>query len=445
MEFALIPLSHSLISGMRSIDMDSSVDSARAVAAIARIEAVPTLLKVLCEMSGMRIAVVARVTETIWTACAVREDVPFGLKPGMELPVTTAFCFDSSASRAPIVIEHASADPRYSHHAAPKRYQIESYVSVPIIRAKDGYFGNLSAFDQKPAKVTPRILSMFNDFAALIALQLDHQALHEREHRALLDERAAGELREQFIAILGHDLRNPLQAVFATGDMLERKFTDPAILTMASRIKANVRRMSSLIDDVLDFARGRLGGGIEVELTEVENINTGLEAVVQELRDAQPACKIISDISVNRSVRCDLGRIQQIASNLLGNALTHGQPDSPIKISARSDENDLVLEVWNAGEPIPAESLSKIFEPFWRHSVSRSRNGLGLGLHICSQIVRAHHGGISVTSTREHGTRFTARLPLGTPQPMQIPHWALHNGVGSPHQSTSSASISAPA
>jgi signal transduction histidine kinase len=71
-----------------------------------------------------------------------------------------------------------------------------------------------------------------------------------------------------------------------------------------------------------------------------------------------------------------------------------------------------VLEVWNAGEPIPPESLGKIFEPFWRHSVSASRNGLGLGLHICSQIVRAHAGRISVTSTRENGTQFTARLPL---------------------------------
>jgi signal transduction histidine kinase len=202
--------------------------------------------------------------------------------------------------------------------------------------------------------------------------------------------------------------------------------------------------MSSLIDDVLDFARGRLGGGIEVELTEVENINSGLEAVVQELRDAQPACEIISAISVNRPVRCDLGRIQQIASNLLGNALTHGHPGSPIKISARSDENDLVLEVWNAGAPIPAESLSKIFEPFWRHSVSRSRNGLGLGLHICSQIVRAHQGRISVTSTQEHGTQFTARLPLGTTQTMNVPRRTLHNGAALPYQSTSSASIFAP-
>ena len=93
-----------------------------------------------------------------------------------------------------------------------------------------------------------------------------------------------------------------------------------------------------------------------------------------------------------------------------------GGPDSLIPLARPvigEREEELVLEVWNAGEPIPAESLGKIFEPFWRHSVSASRNGLGLGLHICSQIVRAHDGRLSVTSRREHGTQFTARLPLG--------------------------------
>ena len=394
-------------------------DLAQSVAAVGRIDAVPTLLKVLCDITGMGFAVVARVTDESWTACAVRDDIHFGLEPGAQLDVLTTLCAESRAARAPIVIEHASQDPRYCSHVVPLLHKIESYVSVPIILSDGSYFGNLCALDPNPAKVAEaRILSMFEEFAALIALQLDHQRLHDQEHRALLDERAAGELREQFIAILGHDLRNPLHAVYASGDLLEHKLTDPALLTIASRIKTNVRRMYALIDDVLDFARGRLGGGIGVELTDVDNINIALADVVHELQDSQPDLQILADISVGRSVRCELRRVQQIASNLLNNALTHGRPYSPIKISAKVDEHDLILEVWNAGEPIPAESLDKIFEPFWRHSVSASRNGLGLGLHICSQIVRAHAGQISVTSTREQGTRFTARLPLG---PMHAP------------------------
>jgi signal transduction histidine kinase len=394
---------------------DSPLAVAKAVAAVGRIDAVPTLLQVLCDITGMRFAVVAQVTDTTWTACAVKDDIQLGVSPGSQLAASTTLCFESRAARAPIVIEHASVDPRYRAHPVPKLYQIESYVSVPIILADGRYFGNLCALDPSPARVAePRIVSMFNRFAALIASQLDNQWAQQQEHRALLDERAAGELREQFIAILGHDLRNPLQAIFAVGDMLERKLTDPALSTLASRIKTNARRMSALLEDVLDFARGRLGGGIGIELTEVADINTGLMTVVQELRDAQPGCKIISDIQVTSPVRCDLGRLQQVASNLLANALTHGLADSPVKISARADADHLVLEVWNTGEPISAQSIDKIFEPFWRHSVSASRNGLGLGLHICSQIVRAHSGRISVTSTREKGTQFTARLPLGT-------------------------------
>jgi signal transduction histidine kinase len=300
------------------------------------------------------------------------------------------------------------------------------------------YVGNLCALDPRPINAAgPHILSMFNRFAALIAAELEHQLQREQEHSALLDARAASELREQFIAILGHDLRNPLQAAYASSDMLQRKLTDPDLLVFASRIKTNVNRMSALIDDVLDFARGRLGGGIGVELTEVQNINTGLTTVVQELQDAQPECKIISSISVGRSVRCDLGRLQQVASNLLANALTHGRPHTPVKFTAHADDKDLILQVWNAGDPIPSESINKIFEPFWRHSASGSRNGLGLGLHICSQIVRAHEGQISVTSTAAHGTLFTARLPLGTLPIMEqsriekLPEAELHDLLSS--------------
>jgi signal transduction histidine kinase len=391
--------------------MDSSQGIARAVAAIGRIDAVPTLLKVLCEMTGLRFAAVARIAGEAWTACAVRDGLSLGVQPGSKLAFMASAGFDSQAARAPIVIEHASAEHALN---GPAFGSIKSFVSVPIIDSNGQYFGALFAMDSRRASLAePRIVSMFKEFAALIASQLEHESVREREQTALLDERATSELREQFIAILGHDLRNPLQAVFASSELLERRLAEPALRVIASRIKTHARRMSSLIDDVLDFARGRLGGGIGLELADVEDVNTGLTTVIQELQDAQPECRIQSNISVNRSARCDLGRLQQVVVNLLANALTHGRSENPVKITVGTDEHDLVLEVWNAGEPIPPESLAKIFEPFWRHSVSASRNGLGLGLHICSQIVRAHEGRISVTSTQENGTTFTVRLPLG--------------------------------
>lgn len=383
------------------------------IRAVGRIGAVPNLLAVLCETTGMRFAAVARVTAESWIACAVADDVHFGVLPGGRLDVNTTLCIESRRARSPVVIEQASTDPRYCDHPAPRMYKIESFVSVPIILPNGRYFGNLCALDPNPAPVSePRVVSMFTRFADIIALQLESELLRQQEHAALLDERASSELREQFIAILGHDLRNPLQAVQASGELLERRLTDPVLRNIASRIKVSVRRMSGLINDVLDLARGRLGDGIGIEVEDVESIEASLSSVVIELQDARPERTIVSRFDVERTVRCDIGRIQQLASNLLANALTHGAPSSPVEFAVRTDDTDLILEVWNQGDPIPPGNLEKIFEPYWRQSSPDSRQGLGLGLFICSQIVKAHGGRMSVTSTLEAGTRFTVRLPL---------------------------------
>jgi signal transduction histidine kinase len=392
---------------------DPPQEIARDVFAVGQIEAVPTLLEVLCEITGMRFAAVARVTENSWTACAVKDEINFGLKPGDQLAVETTLCIESRRTLAAIAIDHASLDHRYRDHHTPRMYKIESYVSVPIVLPDGRYFGNLCAIDPAPAKISdPKIMGMFKRFATLIAAQLDIELGREKDQSALKDERASNELREQFIAILGHDLRNPLQAISATSELMERKATDPVMTGLALRIKANARRMSALIDDVLDFARGRLGGGIGVRFDEINNLSSGLHAVVKEFQDGQPDREILTSISVTRTVRCDLGRLQQLASNLIGNALTHGARQSPVKVTAFFDDRDLIFEVWNAGDPIPPESMGKVFEPFWRREAAARGEGLGLGLHICSQIVRAHRGKLSVTSTTEAGTTFTARLPL---------------------------------
>jgi len=366
----------------------------------AKSDSIATLLLLASEIAGSNVALLARASGDVWTVYATQELDAAAVAAGDRLPVGQPVHVILGLSGVPISIAISASF-------------IACGVATPIVLANARYFGVLCALDPTSLdRVEERIESKFKHLSAVIASQIDQLELRRQEKNAFLDEQSAGQLREQFIAILGHDLRNPLHAIIASSDLLARQLVYPAHAQTAERIKTNARRMASLIDDVLDFARARLGGGITVELTEVENINSGLMTVVQEFQDAQTDCKILPDFQVNRSVRCDLGRLQQVASNLLGNALTHGQPNHPIRINATNDEHDLVLEVWNSGEAIPAESLSKIFEPFWRHSVSASRNGLGLGLHICSQIVRAHDGRISVTSSREDGTRFTARLPL---------------------------------
>jgi signal transduction histidine kinase len=392
---------------------DSAEEIARDVAAVNRLPALPTLLEVLCESTGMRFAAVARVSENTWTACLVKDEISFGVAPGGQLDLETTLCIESKRSSAPIVIEQASTDPRYCDHPTPKLYKFESYVSVPIVLPNGRYFGNLCAVDPAPAKVAdPKILKMFTRFAALIGMLLEGELARQEDQSALRGAHADNEVREQFIAILGHDLRNPLQAIYSAGVLLEKKITDPALNAVASRIRVSVKRMSCLINDLLDFARARLGEGMGVRVADVEDIDAGLNAVVREFQDGQPERQILANISVTRKVRCDLGRVQQVASNLIGNALKHGAPEGTVKVSAQAEESDLVLNVWNAGEPISPENLDKICEPFWRQSSTGNREGLGLGLYICSEIVRAHGGTLSVTSSHESGTSFTARLPL---------------------------------
>jgi signal transduction histidine kinase len=393
---------------------DGSEEIGRDISAIQQVDAVPTLLDVLCDLTGMRFAAVARVTENTWTACAVKDAISFGLPVGGQLPVETTLCLESKHLNEPIAINQASTDPRYCDHHTPRIYKIESYVSVPIVLQSGEYFGNLCAIDPEPADVNnPKVIGIFTRFASIIAMALNNRQMRERALASLSDERARSELREQFIAILGHDLRNPLQAVAAAGEILQRQPNNPELVQqLAGRIKNNVKRMSALIDDVLDFARGKLGEGIAIAVDDADGVTNGLEQVVRELQDGHPRREIFANINVTQSVRCDLGRLQQVASNLIGNALTHGAHDRPVRVTAYTDNEHFVLEVWNEGEPIAADSVSKIFEPFWRNSTSASRQGLGLGLHICAQIVRAHKGKLSVSSSAADGTRFTARLPL---------------------------------
>jgi len=386
------------------------------VAAVGRLGIVPTLLQVLCESTGLGFAAVARVSDTSWTACAVYDSVGFGLRPGSQLSLHTTLCMESREARAPIVIDHASEDPQYRDHATPRLYKIESYASFPIVLAGGDYFGNLCAIDPRPARIDePWVRAMFERFAALIATQLEEERRHEETHSALMSERAVGESREQFIAILGHDLRNPLAVVSACATLLKRRAADPGSARLADQMLRNVDRMSGLIGDTLDFAKGRLGGGLSLDLQWTEGLAAAIDEIAAAARLSHPGRRIESNVVVDRAARCDVARIQQIASNLVDNAIAHGWADGLVTISAQCLQECFELSVWNQGDPIPPESIGKIFEPFWRQDSGRAQDGLGLGLHICTLIAKAHGGSISVSSSPGRGTLFVARIPIAGP------------------------------
>jgi signal transduction histidine kinase len=379
------------------------------IAAVQGIAAVPRILEVVCRSTGMGFAAVARVTEQRWICCAVRDEIAFGLTPGGELQVETTICHEIRQSGEAVVIDSVTDDLAYCGHHTPAQYGFQSYISMPIILADGSFFGTLCAIDPRPARLnTPQTVGMFKLFAELIATHLDAANRLTASEARLLSERETSELREQFIAVLGHDLRNPLASIAAGTKLLTRGNRDAA--PILALMEQSVARMSALIDNVLDFARGRLGGGIALNRA-TQALEPVLSQVIAELRTSFPANRIETDFDLTQQVDCDAGRIAQLFSNLLANALTHGAAGTPVRVCASTRADAFELSVANAGEPIPPNAINRLFQPFYRVSAEDARQGLGLGLYIASEIARAHGGRLDLISTPQE-TRFTFRMPL---------------------------------
>lgn len=246
----------------------------------------------------------------------------------------------------------------------------------------------------------------------LTARELAKAAAKASQEQWLL-EHETSELREQFIAVLGHDLRNPLASISAGARLLDRTARSEKEHQVIAMLQTTVMRMAGLIDNVLDLARGRLGGGIPLNHEAGKPLEPVLAQVVDELRLASPGRVIEAAFEIDQPVDCDRSRIGQMLSNLLGNALTHGASNTPVIVRAETSSGCFELWVSNAGEPIPEAAMAKLFEPFFRGTARASRQGLGLGLYIASQIAKAHGGELTVSS-RAGETRFTFTMPLTT-------------------------------
>ena len=392
--------------------MLESADVSNDVLAIASIDAVPLILDMVKHATGMRFAAVARVTEEKWVACAVDDSIDFGLLPGGELILESTICHEIRQHRTPVIFNHASAHPIYSEHHTPKTYKLESYVSIPIVRSNGDFFGTLCAIDSVPASFDEAaVLKSLGLYAQLISMHLDlHYGLAQTES-ALADATETGRLREQFIAVLGHDLRTPLSAVRMSADLLETRVNDTRALTLIRAIRQSSSRMGTLIENVLDFARGKLGGGIPIKALISDDLESQLLAVIQEIRVSNPNAPIEAFVDIPDGVHCDPIRLGQLLSNLLNNAVTHGAKESPIRVNISTVEGNLVLSVSNLGAPIPPNLIPLLFQPFSRSEAGQRGEGLGLGLYIAHQICTAHKGSLDVMSTAQTGTSFVATIP----------------------------------
>ena len=381
------------------------------VVAVEQIPIVNELLNVICRSTGMGLAAIARVTEDRWVTCSSLDKVSFGLKPGDEIPIEKTICQHVRQTLEPVFIGNVKEDPVYAQHKTLQEMRVQSYVSVPIKRKNGEFFGTLCAFHNEPAVVnTPELQGMFRLFSDLISFHLEAVEEKNAVAKQLKEEQEVAQLREQFIAVLGHDLRNPIASTRMSADILLHKSKDEMIQRHAKMIKSTSYRMEKLIGNMLDFARGRLGEGI---ILERKNVNGDLADILQqqieELQNNSPERVIDVELNLDTDIYCDKHRIAQLFSNLLSNADLHGAQDHPVKVRAHIEGDKFLLSVENAGAKIPEEAKKQLFKPFYREGTGKK--GLGLGLFIASEIARAHEGDLLVKSD-DVSTLFTFSMPV---------------------------------
>ena len=237
---------------------------------------------------------------------------------------------------------------------------------------------------------------------------LDAKKLAERE---VSKQTEIVSLRDQFIAILGHDLRNPLAAISMAADLLlSTPGKDEA--NLLGTIKRSNARMMELVTNIMDFTRTRLGQKIILTRQEII-LEPVLQHIVDEMRVIYPEREIKTFFNLSGPVFCDSYRIAQLVSNLTGNAFTHGDVQFPVIIRAHEEDGKLEISVSNKGTPISKELQKQIFEPFKIDGNDSGKKGLGLGLYICAEIARAHDATLSLTSTEEE-TRFVFMIDKNT-------------------------------
>jgi PAS domain S-box-containing protein len=226
--------------------------------------------------------------------------------------------------------------------------------------------------------------------------------------REVTKERDAEEFQRHVVGVVGHDLRNPLSAILTAVNLLARG-ADPKDARLLERVARSAGRIEEIVRVLLDFANVRAGRGVPTrrrpcDLAEVAR------GVAEECALAHPGREIQATGTGDCAGEWDPGRVAQLLANLVANALQHGPPTAPVRLRWTGRPDDVLLEVENAGPPIPAELLPHVFEPF-RRGDAQHRGGLGLGLFIARAIVAAHGGRIEVRSSAPEGTVFSVRLP----------------------------------
>jgi PAS domain S-box-containing protein len=324
---------------------------------------------------------------------------------GSNSPLIQAFNTGTAVVQeiTPEWLDRAARDAE--HRVVLEQLAPRSAVILPLI-ARGRKLGLINLVSRQEGRVfRPSLVAVAQGMADRAAVAIDNALLYQ-------EARAAVRVREDVVAIVSHDLRNPLNAIsLSASTLIKREEVDARTAKAAARIYAAADRAHRLIRDLLDFTQARVGG-IPVSLKPVELGELARQGV-EEIRSAYPGRHIVLVVGGECQLEADPDRLAQVMANLLGNAMQHSPAETPVRVVTRREGDEGLFEVHNEGAPIPAELLPTLFEPFQRGREPGTGAGgsLGLGLFIGWQIVQAHGGRIEVRSTAEEGTTFTVRLP----------------------------------
>ncbi|KTC48580.1 histidine kinase [Pseudomonas fluorescens ABAC62] len=253
----------------------------------------------------------------------------------------------------------------------------------------------------------------------------DMNRFHEAIDQALAESvasysRAVDASRTVFLGILGHDLRTPLGAILLGAEMLKRSRSSGEHDTrVATQIHTSVQRASQIVGDLLDLTRCQMGPGIPVKRVQADLVPI-CERIVAEVQAFHPQAHLRFEAQPSVPGLFDGARMEQVFSNIISNAVQHGDPHAPVEVTLAVKQDACVFSVQNQGAPIPEDVLPFIFNPMGRFS-QRSMiehgptQGLGLGLYIAAEIVASHQGVIEVESGSQGATVFRVTVPLNAP------------------------------
>lgn len=372
---------------------------------------ITTILETVMLATNMRFAAVARVTEDRWVACRTVDEVSFGLAEGDEIEIQSTFCQSVRLTSQKVLFNDVATDDVFGNHPIAAKFGIVSYASIPIHRSDGSFFGTLCAIDTEPRDVKhPRVVAMLEMFADLIGQSLETEERLEAQEQHIINESEMARAQEEFVAVLGHDLRNPVAALYSGFRLLKDEQLTGRAAEIVPMMRSTVYRINELIDNMMIHAKARLGGGIRIARIEDAPLGEMISQIVEEVRAGSPDVEVHLDLSFDQAVHCDAPRVAQAVSNLLSNAVRYGAQSAPIKVKGGIDDEGIKISVINQGEPVPDELRKSLFHPFKRGADTRGE-GLGLGLYIASSIALAHGGQIDA-SCCSGTTTFTFNAPL---------------------------------